>query len=186
MAASKEKSTLALQALGYHGTTLEAAEKIVTDGFRPSSNPWEWLGHGIYFWQDAPNRARDWAKEWHASKGYNGPIAVVAAQIDLHNFVDLLDQVDMELVSEYAGKFESRMSELGSKLKNKYPVHRLDCAVFNFLTNVLSSKGRVIRGYRAACVEGKRITTGSPIYDRSHVQLAVIDQDAILQKWIVE
>lgn len=100
--------------------------------------------------------------------------------------MDLLDQVDMELVSEYAGKFESRMSELGSKLKNKYPVHRLDCAVFNFLTNVLSSKGRVIRGYRAACVEGKRITTGSPIYDRSHVQLAVIDQDAILRKWIVE
>ena len=92
----------------------------------------------------------------------------------------------MGLVSEYAGKFESRMSELGSKLKNKYPVHRLDCAVFNFLTNVISSKGRVIRGYRAACVEGKRITTGSPIYDRSHVQLAVIDQDAILQKWIVE
>lgn len=107
MAASKEKSTLALQALGYHGTTLEAAKKIITDGFRPSSNPWEWLGHGIYFWQDAPNRARDWAKE-------------------------------------------------------------------------------VIRGYRAACVEGKRITTGSPIYDRSHVQLAVIDQDTILQKWIVE
>ncbi len=82
MAASKEKSTLALQALGYHGTTLEAAQKIVTGGFLPSNNPWEWLGHGIYFWQDAPNRARDWAKEWHASKGYDGPIAVAAAQIE--------------------------------------------------------------------------------------------------------
>ena len=78
MAASKEKSTLALQALGYHGTTLEAAQKIVTGGSLPSSNPWEWLRHGIYFWQDAPNRARDWTKEWHASKGYDGPIAVVA------------------------------------------------------------------------------------------------------------
>ena len=113
-----------------------------------------------------------------------GP-AVVAARIDLHDFVDLLDQVDMDLVSGYARKFETRMAQLGSRLKNKYPVHRLDCAVFNFLTNVLSSRGRGVRGYRAACVEGKAITTDSPIYDRSHVQLAVIDQDAILEKWIV-
>ena len=35
------QSTLALQALGYHGTTLEAAQKIVTGGFLPSINPWE-------------------------------------------------------------------------------------------------------------------------------------------------
>ncbi len=185
MAESREKGApLTLQAIGYHGTTLSAAQSIVTDGFLPSNSPWEWLGHGIYFWQDAPNRAREWARDWHARKGYEGPIAVVAARIDLHAFVDLLDQVDMDLVSAYARKFEIRMAQLGSRLKNKYPVHRLDCAIFNFLTNVLSSRGRAVRGYRAACVEGKAITTDSPIYDRSHLQLAVIDQDAILEKWI--
>lgn len=185
MTDSKERTTPALQAIGYHGTTLDAARKIVTDGFLLSGNPWEWLGKGIYFWQDAPNRARDWAVEWHAAKGYTGPIEVVAARIALIDFVDLLDQVDMELVAEFAAKFEVRMTRLRAELRNRYPVHRLDCAVFNFLTNVLSSKGRAVRGYRAACVEGKAITTGSPIYDRSHVQLAVIDQDAILEKWIV-
>ena len=71
-------------------------------------------------------------------------------------------------------------------LTNEYPVHRLDCELFNSATTMLLSEGHEVRGYRAACVEGDPITEGSPICDRSHVQLVVIDQTTILEKWIVE
>ena len=39
---------------GYHGTTRRFAEKILRDDFVASVNEWDWLGHGVYFWQDAP------------------------------------------------------------------------------------------------------------------------------------
>ena len=28
-----------------------------------STNAYDWLGEGIYFWEYAPNRALDWAKK---------------------------------------------------------------------------------------------------------------------------
>lgn len=40
---------------GYHGTTLARADAILENGqFQLSQNPWDWLGDGVYFWQDAP------------------------------------------------------------------------------------------------------------------------------------
>jgi len=38
---------------GYHGTLKAYVDAITTKGFNISTNPWEWLGDGIYFWQDA-------------------------------------------------------------------------------------------------------------------------------------
>ncbi len=34
--------------LGYHGTNLAAAKKILRDGFRPSTNKYDWLGRGVF------------------------------------------------------------------------------------------------------------------------------------------
>lgn len=62
---------------GYHGTRLDAVDGILNEGFRPSKNDWDWLGHGIYFWQDAPYRAESWARLWLRRQGYEGPVAVV-------------------------------------------------------------------------------------------------------------
>jgi hypothetical protein len=169
---------------GYHGTSLEAAEDILREGFKPSRRPWEWLGHGIYFWQDAPIRAFEWATEWLGQKGYVGPIAVVAAEINLSGFVDLLDQQGMRLLRTFAEKVNGR-PEFAS-LANRPPVNRLDCALFNFATYVLSLDGVRVSGYRAAVVEGKPLTLNSPIHELSHVQLAVIERDVILRTWMVE
>ena len=46
-----------LQVYGFHGTSIDAAEVILREGFRPSRNAYDWLGDGIYFFQDAPLRA---------------------------------------------------------------------------------------------------------------------------------
>jgi hypothetical protein len=51
-----------IQVLGYHGTSRENAIRILNNGFRVSSNDYDWLGEGVYFFQDAPMRALQWAK----------------------------------------------------------------------------------------------------------------------------
>jgi len=48
-----------LRAIGYHGTSQAVAQVILRDGFVVSRNVYEWLGDGVYFFQDSPNRARE-------------------------------------------------------------------------------------------------------------------------------
>jgi hypothetical protein len=45
--------------VGYHGTGRTATLRIVNrvDGFRWSRRDFDWLGHGIYFWEYAPEQA---------------------------------------------------------------------------------------------------------------------------------
>lgn len=48
--------------IGYHGCTKAFARKLMLEeaaieGWRPSENDWDWLGHGIYFWEHSPARA---------------------------------------------------------------------------------------------------------------------------------
>jgi hypothetical protein len=52
-----------LQVYGYHGTSQTKALSILDRGFRASDNDYDWLGTGIYFFQDAPLRAKQWATE---------------------------------------------------------------------------------------------------------------------------
>lgn len=158
---------------GYHGTSRAIADRILAEGFVPSVNDWDWLGHGVYFWQDAPIRAYRWAQD-----RLTDPV-VVAARIRLDGFVELLDQRGMKTLQDLAADFEKE--ELATRLANTGGANRLDCAVFNFATGVLFWLGAEVTGYRAACVEGKALTPGSPIYDLSHVQLVVIDHKAILE-----
>src|SRR5437667_162610 len=50
--------------LGYHGCDREVGERILGGGghLQPSENDYDWLGSGIYFWEDTPSRALEWAE----------------------------------------------------------------------------------------------------------------------------
>lgn len=51
-------------ATGYHGTREDHAYEILsTTTMRPSTGPGEWLGDGVYLWEDGEDRASRWA-EW--------------------------------------------------------------------------------------------------------------------------
>ena len=45
--------------LGYHGCDREVAEQVLSgqSDLRLSENSYDWLGSGIYFWVDSPQRA---------------------------------------------------------------------------------------------------------------------------------
>jgi hypothetical protein len=71
--------------LAYHGTSTESAYKIIQEQrFKISTNSYDWVGKGIYFWPD--NRTRAW--EW-ANKGFPRGAAVLVVTIRLGRCLDL-------------------------------------------------------------------------------------------------
>lgn len=86
---------------GYHGTTRDRAERIMAGGvWLESTNGYDWLGPGVYFYQDAPLRAH-WTAQRAAIKEARGdrsavlaePV-VIEADIHLGNCLDLSELGD--------------------------------------------------------------------------------------------
>ncbi len=71
---------------GHHGTSRRAASAILANGFKASSNEYDWLGDGVYFFQDAPRRALEWARGLHGTEG-----VVIESSIRLIDCMDMLD-----------------------------------------------------------------------------------------------
>jgi hypothetical protein len=63
----------------------QTRSKFSTTAF-VSSNDYDWLGEGVYFFQDAPLRALQWAKEQYPED----PV-VIRSLIRLENSIDLFD-----------------------------------------------------------------------------------------------
>lgn len=64
----------------------QSVARLIVDGghLRPSTNPWDWLGHGTYFWERSPTRAMRWAQEMARLPNSNvKKPAVVGAIINL-------------------------------------------------------------------------------------------------------
>ena len=94
--------------VGYHGCGAAVAEKVLAGKARLtlSTNPYDWLGEGIYFWEHGPRRAYEWARQ-QAMLGTAkvGNPAVLAARIDLGVCLDLLDTANTQLLGSWFTKF---------------------------------------------------------------------------------
>ena len=81
---------------GYHGCHIDAAKSIVSgNGFRLSENGYDWLGKGVYFWEDAPNRAGEWARKKFGEHG-----VVIRASLDLGRCLNLLDTMHFDRIEQ--------------------------------------------------------------------------------------
>jgi hypothetical protein len=173
---------------GYHGTSHRRAENILAAGFRPSTNGYDWLGTGVYFWQDAPNHALHWAQQNHPTEP-----AVIKSRLRIDNTcLDLLDMSGIDnsnfWMNSYNGFTEMYRIE-GQNLPTQNPVIpgkcRLDCAFFDYFVNTFTQKSisyrtsTMIGAVRCAFVEGKPIFPGSAVYDQTHVQISIVNLNLI-------
>lgn len=166
---------------GYHGTSSEVAERIMAVGFQLSRNPYDWLGDGVYFFQDAPQRAWDWARERYGDHG-----AVVGAEILLGSCIDLLDLGWYQVMVEAYDSYVNILRDSGQPIPvQSRGAHRLDREVMNYMIGVLHESGFGVTCVRAAFGEGRPVYPDSALYDRAHVQIAVRDIEACIQrKWL--
>ena len=51
--------------IAFHGCNEKTYEEIVFQGkeLKASENTYDWLGHGIYFWEQNLQRAQEWAED---------------------------------------------------------------------------------------------------------------------------
>ena len=124
---------------GFHGCD-ESIVRMVLEGgaLRPSTNAWDWLGHGIYFWEDSPARALLWAQEMSRLPGsaVKNP-SVLGAIIDLGHCLNLTDPAGDALVKAAYDEHLRQGHEFGIPAAvNKGAESKarfLDCAVMNLL-----------------------------------------------------
>jgi hypothetical protein len=68
---------------------------VKLDDWKLSRNKYDWLGDGIYFWENGLRRAREWADEF-----VRGPSGIVSAEVELGRCLDLADTEHLILIRQ--------------------------------------------------------------------------------------
>lgn len=102
-----------------------------SDELRPSNNSWDWLGPGIYFWEQNPSRALTYAEEAaRQQQKFNGRIKtpfVVGAIITLGECLDLMELNSISIVKKAHDDLVRMLQESGDKMpENKGANRKLD------------------------------------------------------------
>lgn len=162
--------------LGYHGCEPEFAAALIAgevgiDRWEPSRNVYDWLGEGIYFWEHAPTRAKQWGKG-----------GVVGAVLVLGNCLDLTDTTYMPaLRTTFDNLRQTYLGEGRVLPQNKGKRRSLDCLVINALVERAKTiEGSIpLQSVRCPFMEGDPAFPGSAILQESHIQIAVRDRACI-------
>jgi hypothetical protein len=103
-------STLPHFVLGFHGCDKIVADEIISHSnkhLERSTNEYDWLGHGIYFWENNPARALEYAtflkdhpERTSKDKKPIAKPAVVGAIIDLGYCLNLLEAHSLDVVKQ--------------------------------------------------------------------------------------
>ena len=175
--------------VGFHGTRRETARRIVSGetSFRRSTNDDDWLGHGIYFWEHAPQQAWAWAKQRYAR---NTQVAVLGAMIRLQSCFDLLEPANIETLVKIKQQMERDRKALDApELRQNANARKFyDCSVFQHAYTVLEEQGEPVDTARAVYVptgNAGRLWNRSWISRNAHIQLCVRNPRCILGAWLV-
>ncbi|MBZ2419279.1 hypothetical protein IPS36_20835 [Xanthomonas perforans] len=179
--------------LGFHGCTKDIGEQVIigSSSMKSSANDYDWLGPGIYFWENSPERASQFAseavdKDPKTTKGVIKDPFVVGAVIDLGLCFNLLDSgalAELKAAHEFLDK---ALLASGAKPPRNLsgPDRRarfLDCAVIKTMQELRVQQG--LPAYdtvRGAFWEGGELYPGAGFSEKGHVQIAVVNPKSIL------
>ena len=192
--------------VGFHGCDRTVFDSVIKNGssISGSENDYDWLGHGVYFWEGSYERALDWAKR---SEKIKKP-AVIGAFIKLGNCIDLLDAEHLEKVKSTYEIYKLECHQLGVELpKNRVLVddisfvRDLDCQVILRLQqlnnelitqdlnlpNMAGQNKRKVQNHpefidsvRGMFPEGDELYEGAGFRDKNHIQLCIVNPNCII------
>jgi len=174
--------------LGFHGTEESLVDKVVagkTGHLKKSDGKFEWLGHGIYFWENDPQRGMEWAQSGGNPKNKIKKPCVAGAIIDLGHCLDLTTRMGLDEVAEahailcdsYAKVLKSLPVNAGGKDQFK---RELDCQVIQALHLYRKENGLPpYDSVRAPFPEDEPLYDGAGFRKRNHIQIAIINTDCI-------
>ena len=179
--------------LGFHGCDESVKRALLLGETRlePSNNEYDWLGNGIYFWENDPDRALSYAKLLQTNPKRNKKSridtpAVIGAVIDLGNCLNLFEEKNLKLVRE-AYELLVKYSEASGKQipKNTFGedllLRNLDCAVINTLHGMVKEIDKIPNydSVRAPFLEGKLLYEQAGFREKNHIQICVVNSKCI-------
>lgn len=177
--------------VGYHGCDQRFAETVLggKNDLDPSTNHWDWLGTGIYFWENDKRRALNWAesakknpKLGHAK--IRSPFAL-GAVIDLGNCLDLLEAESICIVDSAHKQLVEVFEKTGiappANRGKENVVRSLDCAVINYVHDMQKrANSEAFDSVRAAFVEGQPLYKNAGFHSRTHIQICIRQSSSII------
>lgn len=188
--------------IGFHGCDEETRNKLLTNPnlIEISKEKYDWLGNGMYFWENNYERALQWAKDKQKRKALKKP-AVTGAVLQLNYCCDFLDTEYINVLSHYYNLMETLYNNAGKPLptnkdlpsdnyKDKI-LRELDCSVIEFMhaeiqrrtKEEIQTKGytaiKVFDSVRGVFTEGGQAFKGSGLFAKSHIQICVRNHNCI-------
>lgn len=178
--------------LGFHGCDASVGEKILRGEAKHlthSENSYDWLGSGIYFWENDPQRALEFARKGHAkhkaTKGHIAKPFVLGAVIDLGFCLNLLDRVALEELKEahltLLASYRTSTAPMPVNKGEGFGARFLDRAVVETLHEARAFLDAIDGGFppyesvRAAFPEGERLYDGAGFQAENHIQIAILN-----------
>ena len=178
--------------LGFHGCDESVALKVLTgeEFLKRSVNNYDWLGHGIYFWENSPSRAMEFAvhlqKYPGRSKGKIVKPAVIGAVLNLGFCMDLLDFDNLQflktgyevlqLTSDFVNFPKNRsIGGIGDLL-----LRELDCAVIESVHVYREDRDmQPFDSIRGVFSEGEELYPNAGFREKDHIQICVRNPNCI-------
>jgi len=188
--------------IGFHGCerTIRDQLLISPNDYKISQKPFDWLGHGLYFWENNYDRALEWATE-KKNRSAITEAAVIGAVLSLGYCCDFPDKRYIRLPAYYFNNMKTRYEPQGQELpKNKdlkndtYKdkiLRHLDCTTIEFMhAQILDQvkKDHAAQGYsdhkifdstRGVFTEGGPAFEGSGLFEKSHIQICIRNPNCI-------
>ena len=180
--------------LGFHGCDASIINDILLGGssLEKSTNQYDWLGHGIYFWENSPSRAKQFATQISKIKrAKKKPIknpSVIGAVIDLGLCLDLFDYRNLIAVKDTYDFLVDVSEIMGDEMPQNKNVsgnedlllRDLDCAVIQTLHKLReNSELTPYDSVRGIFTEGNELYEKSGFREKDHVQICVRNPNCI-------
>jgi hypothetical protein len=188
--------------LGFHGCDRQVRDRFLLNPneYQISQEPFDWLGHGLYFWENNYERAFQWAEE-KKKKGRIQEPSVIGAVLFLGHCCDLLEQKYIRLLTSYHAICRETYKDLNKQLPQNKDLHTdpfnnkllryLDCTIIEFMYAELSAqiksdvaeKGhttyKIFDSTRGAFIEGGPAFEGAGIHEKTHLQICIRNPNCI-------
>lgn len=184
-------STMPNLVLAFHGCDISVFDSIIRQGedMHVSTNDYDWLGNGMYFWEQDLERAWQWAEDAaHNPKSSIDKPAVIGAVIDMGYCLNFLDNRSPQILRQHYALFKLKM-ELS---KQEMPVNKniknnkdkllryLDCAVIEDLHDERAQNHlRPFDTVRGLFQEGEPLYETSGFFEKTHIQICIRNPNCI-------
>lgn len=177
--------------IGFHGCDQSVVDIVIAgkETLLASTNDYDWLGSGIYFWENNEERAMEWAVELSKRPGSSvKQPAVIGAIIDLGYCFDLTDTAYLkELKKSYDFALEfSRISgiplPINKTLGNSTDLllRKLDCYVIQTTHRInREANKRAYDSVRGVFWEGKPLYPNAGFAEKNHIQICICNPNCI-------